>query len=387
MPTPIPQHEAARRARSPAKSASTRSAFRSRVSPLMKIVPRGDTTVVDAYLNPVLRTYVERLARVAARQRRAAADLGRRPGRARRASPARTASSPARPAAWSASRASPRRPASRKAIGFDMGGTSTDVSRFDGRFEFEYETREGRRAARRADAGDRNRRGRRRLDLPLRRREARRRPGQRRRRSRPGLLRPRRAADRHRLQLSTWAGFCPSSFRFRSIARRSKRGWPKSPMPCEPAFRNATERRSLRRRRAGRRLRPRSPTPTWPRRSAASRSPRATTRATTCSSPSARPGRSMPAPWRASWDRQVLIHPDAGVLSAWASAWPTSCGTGPPACIERLSRDSFANCTGHVRRTGSRRPAHEVAAGRRCGRRIDVRPARSTCAIGAWMRR
>src|SRR4029077_3937091 len=34
----------------------------SRVSPLMKIVPRGDTTVVDAYLNPVLRSYVERLA-------------------------------------------------------------------------------------------------------------------------------------------------------------------------------------------------------------------------------------------------------------------------------------------------------------------------------------
>src|SRR4029077_2133756 len=35
----------------------------SRVSPLMKIVPRGDTTVVDAYLNPVLRSYVERLAK------------------------------------------------------------------------------------------------------------------------------------------------------------------------------------------------------------------------------------------------------------------------------------------------------------------------------------
>ena len=27
-----------------------------------------------------------------------------------------------------------------QAIGFDMGGTSTDVSRFDGRFELEYET-------------------------------------------------------------------------------------------------------------------------------------------------------------------------------------------------------------------------------------------------------
>src|SRR5690242_12842789 len=32
------------------------------VSPLMKIVPRGDTTVVDAYLSPILRRYVDRVA-------------------------------------------------------------------------------------------------------------------------------------------------------------------------------------------------------------------------------------------------------------------------------------------------------------------------------------
>ena len=31
----------------------------SEVSPLMKLVPRGDTTVVDAYLSPVLRRYVD----------------------------------------------------------------------------------------------------------------------------------------------------------------------------------------------------------------------------------------------------------------------------------------------------------------------------------------
>ena len=60
--------------------------------------------------------------------------------------------------------------------------------------------RKSRRADRRADAGDRNGRGRRRLDLRVRRREARRRPRQRRRRSRPGLLRPRRSAHGHRLQ-------------------------------------------------------------------------------------------------------------------------------------------------------------------------------------------
>ena len=32
------------------------------VSPLIKIVPRGDTTVADAYLSPILRRYVEKVA-------------------------------------------------------------------------------------------------------------------------------------------------------------------------------------------------------------------------------------------------------------------------------------------------------------------------------------
>ena len=33
------------------------------VSPLMKLVSRGDTTVVDAYLSPILRRYVEQVER------------------------------------------------------------------------------------------------------------------------------------------------------------------------------------------------------------------------------------------------------------------------------------------------------------------------------------
>src|SRR5207342_3236146 len=32
------------------------------VSPLMKLVSRGDTTVVDAYLSPILRRYIDRVA-------------------------------------------------------------------------------------------------------------------------------------------------------------------------------------------------------------------------------------------------------------------------------------------------------------------------------------
>lgn len=34
-----------------------------KTSPLMKLVPRGDTTVVDAYLSPILRRYVEQVSR------------------------------------------------------------------------------------------------------------------------------------------------------------------------------------------------------------------------------------------------------------------------------------------------------------------------------------
>ena len=33
-----------------------------RVSPLMKLVSRGDTTVVDAYLSPILWRYVSQVA-------------------------------------------------------------------------------------------------------------------------------------------------------------------------------------------------------------------------------------------------------------------------------------------------------------------------------------
>ena len=33
-----------------------------KTSPMMKLVSRGDTTVVDAYLSPILRRYVEQVA-------------------------------------------------------------------------------------------------------------------------------------------------------------------------------------------------------------------------------------------------------------------------------------------------------------------------------------
>ena len=154
------------------------------VSPLMKLVPRGDTTVVDAYLSPILRRYVDEVAARAAR-RAAATSCSRTAGWPTRiASRARTRSCRVRPAASSARRAPRRWPGFDQIIGFDMGGTSTDVSHYAGEFERALRDRGGRRADARADDGDQHRGGGRRLDLHLRRRAASRRPGIGRRRSR-----------------------------------------------------------------------------------------------------------------------------------------------------------------------------------------------------------
>ena len=48
--------------RSPATWALSRSRSSHEVSPLIKLVGRGDTTVVDAYLSPILRRYVASVA-------------------------------------------------------------------------------------------------------------------------------------------------------------------------------------------------------------------------------------------------------------------------------------------------------------------------------------
>ena len=110
------------------------------VSPLLRLVPRGDTTVVDAYLSPILRRYVDQVA--AELDRRAALfhAVERRAGGCRRASRARTRSCPVRPAASSARRAPRRWRGSTSIIGFDMGGTSTDVALYAGGFERAFET-------------------------------------------------------------------------------------------------------------------------------------------------------------------------------------------------------------------------------------------------------
>ncbi|MDE0943049.1 MAG: hydantoinase B/oxoprolinase family protein [Alphaproteobacteria bacterium] len=109
------------------------------VSPLMKVVGRGDTTVVDAYLSPILRRYVDRVA----------AELGdarlmfmQSNGGLTDASlfqgkdcilsgPAGGVVGAVRTTAMAGFE---------KIIGFDMGGTSTDVSHYAGTFERAFES-------------------------------------------------------------------------------------------------------------------------------------------------------------------------------------------------------------------------------------------------------
>jgi 5-oxoprolinase (ATP-hydrolysing) len=110
-----------------------------KVSPLMKLIGRGDTTVVDAYLSPILRRYVEQVSSqmpgvplyfmqssgglveansFAGKDAILSGPAGGIVGMARTAEQSHV----------------------HKVIGFDMGGTSTDVSHFAGEFEREFET-------------------------------------------------------------------------------------------------------------------------------------------------------------------------------------------------------------------------------------------------------
>jgi 5-oxoprolinase (ATP-hydrolysing) len=109
------------------------------VSPLMRLVSRGDTTVVDAYLSPVLRRYVDEVAEELAGVRLLfmQSNGGLADGRSFRgkdsilSGPAGGIVGMARTAAAAGFD---------RVIGFDMGGTSTDVSHYAGEFERQYET-------------------------------------------------------------------------------------------------------------------------------------------------------------------------------------------------------------------------------------------------------
>src|SRR6185437_6469464 len=110
------------------------------VSPLIKLVGRGDTTVVDAYLSPILSRYVDRVA----------GELGPGPRLMfMMSSGGLTAadmfqgkdallSGPAGGVVGMVETA--RLAGFEKVIGFDMGGTSTDVAHYDGEYERAFDT-------------------------------------------------------------------------------------------------------------------------------------------------------------------------------------------------------------------------------------------------------
>ncbi|HEY3391438.1 MAG TPA: hydantoinase B/oxoprolinase family protein, partial [Lacipirellulaceae bacterium] len=109
------------------------------IAPLPKLVARADTTVADAYLNPVLREYVERLrASLPGSQLRLLTSAGGLVAAEHFCGKDSILSGPAGGVVGFSRVA--QAAGFPRAIGFDMGGTSTDVSRFDGRFELEYET-------------------------------------------------------------------------------------------------------------------------------------------------------------------------------------------------------------------------------------------------------
>ena len=110
----------------------------SRVSPLPRIVPRGDTTVVDAYLTPVIRDYLDAMrAAMPEATLKVMTSAGGLVDADVFVGKDSILSGPAGGVVGCAHAATQAGFA--RAIGFDMGGTSTDVSRFDGDFERRYE--------------------------------------------------------------------------------------------------------------------------------------------------------------------------------------------------------------------------------------------------------
>ncbi|MEU5586273.1 hydantoinase B/oxoprolinase family protein [Streptomyces chrestomyceticus] len=106
------------------------------VSPLMKLVPRGDTTVVDAYLSPILNRYVAEVARQlpGVRLMFMQSNGGLREAAHFRGKDA-VLSGPAGGVVGMARSSAEAGDGYDRVIGFDMGGTSTDVSHYAGSFE------------------------------------------------------------------------------------------------------------------------------------------------------------------------------------------------------------------------------------------------------------
>lgn len=110
-----------------------------RVNPVMKIIGRGDTTVADAYLSPILRRYVDGLtAQTNSAKLYFMQSSGGLASDARFHGKDAVLSGPAGGVVGAGETA--RAAGFDKIVGFDMGGTSTDVSHIAGEIERAYDT-------------------------------------------------------------------------------------------------------------------------------------------------------------------------------------------------------------------------------------------------------
>lgn len=115
------------------------------LTPTIKILPRAATAVVDAYLSPVVARYLERVGEAlpekARRRLRVMTSAGGLVGADRYRAKDSLLSGPAGGVVGAARIAGEL--GFRRMIAFDMGGTSTDVSRFDGELPYRYRQRVG----------------------------------------------------------------------------------------------------------------------------------------------------------------------------------------------------------------------------------------------------
>ncbi len=110
-----------------------------RLSSSAKLISRGDTTLVNAYLNPVLESYIASIKKsLPGSDLKLMTSSGGLVAAEHFQGKESILSGPAGGVVGFSSVG--RKLGYPRSIGFDMGGTSTDVSRFDGHFEREYET-------------------------------------------------------------------------------------------------------------------------------------------------------------------------------------------------------------------------------------------------------
>ncbi|MCT7950785.1 hydantoinase B/oxoprolinase family protein [Ancylothrix sp. C2] len=144
-----PEHEN-RIAKIAAEIGFTQISVSHQVSPLIKLVSRGDTTVVDAYLSPILRRYVDQVSNQLSENKPRTNDEGQRTKLMFMQSNGGLVDAEqfqgkdsilSGPAGGIVGAVQTSKMAGfEKIITFDMGGTSTDVAHYNGEYEREFET-------------------------------------------------------------------------------------------------------------------------------------------------------------------------------------------------------------------------------------------------------